>query len=211
MRVLLISPAMKNYRRISEIPIALVSIATYLSQRGHTVKVVDRLVKTNSIEKIIDTFQPDFVGITLMYVKTIEDAMYCSEAAHGFGATVVWGGHLASDAPTLVLKETCVDFVIMGEGEYAWEELLNAHRDAKGYNGIKGLAYKENLRVIINPCESIAISRNYRPWTLGLSILRTIFKPITTAKGNYTSTHQKVVRVGVRFVLIHISTIPSTE
>lgn len=152
MRVLLISPAMKNYRRISEIPIALVSIATYLSQRGHTVKVVDRLVKTNSIEKIIDTFQPDFVGITLMYVKTIEDAMYCSEAAHGFGATVVWGGHLASDAPTLVLKETCVDFVIMGEGEYAWEELLNAHRDAKGYNGIKGLAYKENLRVIINPC-----------------------------------------------------------
>lgn len=152
MRVLLISPAMKNYRRISEIPLALVSIATYLTRCGHTVKVVDRLVKVKSIEKTIESFQPDFVGITLMYVKSIDDAVHCSKVAQRFGAKVVWGGHLASDAPEIVLKERCVDFVIMGEGEHAWDELLRAHHTGERYSFIKGLAYKEDCRILINDC-----------------------------------------------------------
>ncbi len=152
MNVLLISPAMKNYRRTSELPMALISIATFLTQKGHHVKVIDRLVKVTNIEKIVEAFKPDFVGITLMYVKTIDDAHKCAEISHKYGAKVVYGGHLASDAPELVLKENYVDYVIMGEGEHAWQELLLAYQNGEEYADIKGLAYKKDNQIVINEC-----------------------------------------------------------
>lgn len=154
MNVLLISPAMKNYRRTSEIPMALVSIATYLTQCGHTVKVIDRLVKVTNIETIVKDFKPDFVGVTLMYVKTIDDARVCSKISQKYGAKVVWGGHLASDAHEIILKEDYVDFVIMGEGEFAWDELLQTYKSGEEYSSIRGLAYKYNGRTVINECRN---------------------------------------------------------
>lgn len=150
MNILLISPAMKNYRRTSELPMALISIATFLTQKGHCVKVIDRLVKVTNVEKIIEDFRPDFVGLTLMYVKTIDDARKCAEVARNHGAKTVFGGHLASDSAELLLKEDYVDFVIMGEGEYAWHELLTAYQNGDEYSSIKGLAYKNDGRIIIN-------------------------------------------------------------
>lgn len=152
--VLLISPAMKNYRRITELSMALISIATFLTQRGHTVKVIDRLVKVTNIEIVIKEFRPDFVGVTLMYVKTIDDARVCSKISHKYGAKVVWGGHLASDAPEIILRESFVDFVMMGEGEFAWDELLQTYKSGGEFSGIKGLAYKNDGRIIINECRS---------------------------------------------------------
>ena len=152
MNVLLISPAMKNYRRTSELPMALISIATFLTQHNHNVKVIDRLVKATNIEKIAEAFKPDFVGITLMYSKTIEDARKCAQVCRNHGAKIVYGGHLASNAPELVLQENYVDFVIMGEGEHAWQEVLLAYQNGEDYSRIKGLAYKQKGQTIINEC-----------------------------------------------------------
>jgi anaerobic magnesium-protoporphyrin IX monomethyl ester cyclase len=152
--VLLISPAMKSYRRTSELPMALISIATFLTQKGHRVKVIDRLVKVTNIEKIVEAFKPDFVGLTLMYVKTIDDARKCAQVSRKYGAKIVYGGHLASDTPELVLNENYVDFVIMGEGEHAWQELLLAYQNGEEYSGIKGLAYKKDDRIVLNECRN---------------------------------------------------------
>lgn len=138
-----------------EPPMGLLSIATFLTQCGHTVKVIDRLVKVRNIEREIAAFRPDFVGITLMYVKTIQDACRCSKAAKKHGAQVVWGGHLATVIPELILKESFVDFVIMGEGELTFRDLLLAFEADKRYAEIKGLAYKESGSIRVNVCRDL--------------------------------------------------------
>ncbi len=159
MNVLLISPAMKNNLPPAchnEPPMGLVSIATHLSHRGHRVKVVDRLVKVTNIDKIIKEFKPDFVGITLMYVKTIADACKCSLISHKYGAKVVWGGYLATVIPELILNEDFADFVVIGEGEFVWDELLREEQDGKKYHEIKGLAYKKDAQTIINESRELS-------------------------------------------------------
>lgn len=170
MKVLLISPAMKNNMPPAchkEPPMGLISIATHLTRCGHTVKVVDRLVKVRSIEREIKTFRPDFVGITLMYVKTIKDACRCSKTAKRFGAQVVWGGHLATVIPELILKESFVDFVIMGEGEHTFQDLLNEAEKEINYSKIAGLAYKNDGMIRINTCRELTELSSLPPMDFG--------------------------------------------
>lgn len=155
MNVMLICPAIKNNSPLDYAktpPMGLISIATYLSQQGHNVKVIDRTAKVTNIYKLIKEFEPDFVGISLVYVLTIDDARKCSQISQQYGAKVVWGGHLATDVPEIILNENFVDFVMMGEGEFAWGELLQAYENGEDYSGIKGLAYKKNGQILINEC-----------------------------------------------------------
>ena len=53
MRVLFINPAMERYTRQVSFPLGLMSIATYLKANGHTVKIIDRTIKTTNIKKEI--------------------------------------------------------------------------------------------------------------------------------------------------------------
>ena len=49
MKALFINPAMERYTRQVAMPLGLLSIATYLQANGHSVKILDRTIKTTNI------------------------------------------------------------------------------------------------------------------------------------------------------------------
>ncbi|MGN0573302.1 MAG: hypothetical protein ACI4IX_05120, partial [Acutalibacteraceae bacterium] len=61
MRVLFVNPSMERYTRQVGFPLGLMSIASYLQANGHTVKILDRTIKTTNIKKEINDFKPDIV------------------------------------------------------------------------------------------------------------------------------------------------------
>ena len=81
MRALFINPAMERYTRQVAMPLGLLSIATYLQANGHSVKILDRTIKTTSIKKEMESFRPDVVGVSVLSMKSFSDAERVSKAA----------------------------------------------------------------------------------------------------------------------------------
>ncbi|HQH64042.1 MAG TPA: cobalamin B12-binding domain-containing protein, partial [Clostridiales bacterium] len=96
MRVLLVNPVMKRYYKSPTCPLGLLSIATYLHQQGHIIKIIDAAVKNVNYQKEISAFQPDIVGVSVISNKSIADAVRVSKTARSQKIPVVWGGTLAS-------------------------------------------------------------------------------------------------------------------
>jgi radical SAM superfamily enzyme YgiQ (UPF0313 family) len=117
MKVLLInSAALYHAKNKAVMPLGLLSIAKYLADNGHSVKIIDRAVKSAGLKKHLDSFKPDIVGISALSTKRFSDALNISKKIRARGIPVVWGGQIPSAIPELILKSDVVDFVIVGEG-----------------------------------------------------------------------------------------------
>lgn len=153
MNVLLVRPNIVTFRGTTAPPLALLFVGTYAKSKGHDVTIVDRTTDLFSYGKIAER-RPDVVGITTMTGAMLLDAIEVSRAVKkrwGDGTKVVWGGVHASLVPEQTVMNDYVDFVVMGEGEVTFHELLQALESGTGFSGIKGLAYKEAGRCVINP------------------------------------------------------------
>ena len=97
-RVLLITPASVFYAASPTLPLGPLAIGSYLTANGYDVKLVDRNVKIENIKTIIDTFNPNVVGISLLSYRSIRDAIRVSKIVQKMGIPVIWGGksHLFS-------------------------------------------------------------------------------------------------------------------
>ena len=89
MRVLFINPSVGYYTRALSNPLGLLSIATYIKTNGHEVKLEDRCVNKSNINKLLDSFKPDIIGVSLMSSRGIIDATKVSQAAKKRGIPVV--------------------------------------------------------------------------------------------------------------------------
>jgi len=152
MRVLLVQPYTFTIRGLPQIPLALMYVGGHAERSGHMVKILDRNLETGA-RRIIDDFRPDVVGVTSLTGKMILDGIRISRYVREKfpNAKIVWGGIHASTLPEVTLQEDCIDFLVIGEGEESFVELLSAlenHRDAEG---IPGIAYKRGGRVHLNP------------------------------------------------------------
>ena len=142
MRVLFINPAMEKYTRQVSFPLGMMSIATYLKSNGHVVKIIDRTIKTTKIEKELESFKPDIVGVSVYSLKSFSDAEKVTLAAKKYGAKTVWGGIFASLDTEFVFRNIDVDFVSIGEGEATWLELVNIIENDGDISTICGLVSK---------------------------------------------------------------------
>jgi lipid biosynthesis B12-binding/radical SAM protein len=111
-------------------PLGVSIIAAALTKAGHTVKQVDFLQQSNSLEAIgreVREFGADLVGISVRnidnvnlmheqyYIQNVKNIV--SAVREVSDAKVLLGGAGFSLIPELILKETGADYGIIGEGE----------------------------------------------------------------------------------------------
>ncbi|HOU10290.1 MAG TPA: radical SAM protein [Clostridiales bacterium] len=147
MKVLLVNAATDNVTQKPVIPLGLLSIATCLAEHGHTVRIFDRTVERGGRGKYLRSFAPDIVGISAITFGSFPDAMKLTARWRKAGVPVVWGGQLPSLVPEIVLKDSGADFVVIGDGEFALLELLDALASGNDVKDIAGLAYMSGGRV----------------------------------------------------------------
>lgn len=153
MKVLLINPKasqLNKRKKAPSVPLGLLAIASYIKTKGHTAKIVDLTIKSENIEKHIKSFNPDVVGLTVHSTLVVNSTVKLSKTAKKYNKPVIWGGFIPSTLPELCFKEGCVDFLVMGEGEITFSELLNAIETGSPYNNIDGLAFVDKDEVHIN-------------------------------------------------------------
>ena len=153
MKVLLFQPNTSTLRGTLCPPFGLMYVGAVAREAGHEVMILDRNIDYFSLKKM-KGFNPDVVGITAMTGPMLLDAVEVSRQAKrilGNHVPVVWGGVHATILPEQTLENDYVDFVVVGEGEYTFRELLEVlGRRGKDFRQIEGLAFKESGTVIVN-------------------------------------------------------------
>jgi len=129
------------------IPLHLVYLAGSLREAGFECEIYDAMSLDDDhagIARVIEDRRPDVVA-TSCITSTYPDGLEILRSARAAGALTVMGGVHPSFMWREALEEPGhpVDFVVRGEGEETFPELLTALRDGGDLAGIRGLAYRD--------------------------------------------------------------------
>src|SRR6202040_3544227 len=119
--------------------------------------VQDRVRET--VERLVAEYEPDVVGLSVMTfqrktAKGIIDLVRTRRPS----ARVVVGGYDPSLAPEAYTEDPDggVDFIVRGEGEITFRELLRALEAQRGYDHIAGLSYRSADGFRHNPARGVS-------------------------------------------------------
>jgi len=142
-----------------------------MRQKGHNVEMIDAVSQAIDkksawpaakditkvgldIDEIVNKIpvSSDVIGITCMFtpiwphvrklVKAVKD--------HFPKTPLVMGGENITGAWQTVLATSPVDFCVLGEGEATFEELVNTMGNGGDFSRIRGIAYRDEGRPVIN-------------------------------------------------------------
>lgn len=136
-------------------PFGLSYLAAYAQKFGHQVIILDTLsndLNINQIKKFVKKEKPDLIGITSMthYIKSAVFIAKICKNIYPKIPIVIGGPHASFDYENL-LKNYCFDYVVIGEGELTFKELLDHLENKKPNSNLKnisGIAYKAKNKII---------------------------------------------------------------
>jgi radical SAM superfamily enzyme YgiQ (UPF0313 family) len=135
---------------------ALTSLAGNIDPH-HRIAVADLILAQSSVratvEELLERLQPDVVGLSIMTFQR-KTAKKLIELLRSLRPTVrvVVGGYDPSMAPEAYMDNDCpVNFIVRGEGEITFRELLRAIETGAGYERILGLSLRDNDGFRHNP------------------------------------------------------------
>lgn len=158
-RVLLINPPVKT--RMTGIifsdmcePLGLLYIAAVLEKNGIKVGVIDGIGERlwhEDLDAKIAEFRPDVVGVANMMAETYQDVADTVRIAKRAApkAKIIIGGHNASFVADKIIENLPeVDYVVVGEGEYTFLELVHAFENGADASKVKGLTLRKDGKAV---------------------------------------------------------------
>ncbi|MBI4041007.1 MAG: B12-binding domain-containing radical SAM protein [Deltaproteobacteria bacterium] len=152
--VLLINANTWNGTPPSYLPAGVLSIAAFVRGHGISVEILDRNVNHEDPSDFFRKVQPKIIGISVLTGPVILDAIKLSKLAKSIlkDVKIVWGGLHPTIFSSYVLAESYVDYIIKGEGEYAFFDLVNhILSGVDSPEKIQNLGYREGNAVKLNP------------------------------------------------------------
>jgi len=158
MKILLINPSQTGSYGGSAtpdyLPLGLAYIGAVLEKNNYQVKIIDidadKLTESGFISQL-KRFDPALVGITALTPSYNGAIKLASLVKQNSAAKVVLGGIHPTVLPEESIKPEAIDFVIKGEGEDTFLELVRSLEGNSELAGIKGLVFKEAGRTVVNP------------------------------------------------------------
>jgi radical SAM superfamily enzyme YgiQ (UPF0313 family) len=145
-----------DHKREARPLLGILSVATYLKNRRPDLELkfidgrAEELTFADVAERVRE-YQPDLVGLTCLtfnYYDTLRTARIVKEVWPA--AKVCVGGWHATLYPNETLVQTDVDYVVFGEGERTFLELVNALEHGRDPVGVPGLGFKANGEAVLN-------------------------------------------------------------
>lgn len=169
--IVLIAPPSRSNSQI--LPIALIYLAGFLESKGKNVFIVD--VKRDpfgpsdedSIAKVTEqiireavSYRPSLVGLTCFSADYRSVITIAGLIKAQIGAKIVVGGvHPTLKPEDFIYPASPVDFVVIGEGEEAINELADSLGLNSAIKNVRGLAFLERDKVILTqPRETMDLS-----------------------------------------------------
>lgn len=144
--------ALSNFKIFDYSPLdGLATIATILIKNNYEVKVYDLRYNNYDDDSLSEEVATDFdlVGITTpsdsyLFTKNLLDNIKILNK----DIVTVLGGPLVSSASATFLNNTKADYIILGEGEESFLELIQGINNGIKIDKIAGISYKDNGRLV---------------------------------------------------------------
>ena len=136
---------------IKGVPLNLISIAAMVPE--HDAKVIDfKVTKYDEKKFRKELTRYDVAAITSM-TPQIDSALETARMAKEQGCITILGGYHPTLDPDYVAKHCGVDYVVRGEGEHTFRELIDfidGNKNGVDIKDIDGISYKRNDQIIHN-------------------------------------------------------------
>ena len=133
------------YSRVCIPRLGSVLLGTLMRNQGFDVRVYIEDIEAPDMNEVLSA---DLVGISAI-TSTAPQSYRLADKVRAAGGLVVLGGTHTSFLPEEGLEHA--DFVIRGEGEFAFQELVDAIQRGEGFDKIQNLSYRQDGRVVSNP------------------------------------------------------------
>jgi radical SAM superfamily enzyme YgiQ (UPF0313 family) len=138
-----IRPAARLNRYIQNVPLNYLHLAAYLREQGRPSLILDGVFDEITPRRIDEEISRNGIRVAGIGCMTCELPEAIEEAKRLKSAhpelKVVFGGAHPSGDPEECLRTGAVDFVIVGEGEIALNQLLGALQNGREPDGIQGV------------------------------------------------------------------------
>jgi anaerobic magnesium-protoporphyrin IX monomethyl ester cyclase len=152
---------------MGRMPLSLLALGAVLEGR-YEYRIIDGNVDRDARKTISALLRKDS-GITMLAVSVMPGTQlsnairHCRDWKQAFPhVPIVWGGYFPTMHTGAVLNSSQVDFVIRGQGEKSFPELIDALKDNTPLARVHNLSYRENGKIINNP-EHPIFDPNDRP------------------------------------------------
>jgi anaerobic magnesium-protoporphyrin IX monomethyl ester cyclase len=151
--IALLNPQSARWKH--RIPLSIFSLGAVLEGR-HSYELIDGNIDHDvraTLMKAVRDRRVRYLGVTVMPGPQLAEAINLTQElknAHP-GLTVIWGGYFPTLHTGVVLNSGIVDYVIRGEGEWSFAELIDALEAHKPIDMVPNLSYRRDGRVVHNP------------------------------------------------------------
>jgi radical SAM superfamily enzyme YgiQ (UPF0313 family) len=131
-----------------------------LDQKKLKIKIIDEFIEPNWQDIIRSEVSSDTicVGISTMTGPQIAGSLKFARFVRSISdVPIVWGGIHPTIFPKQTLENELVDYVVIGEGEYCFQDLINALAKKGDVSQIPNLGFKKDGRIILNRTEPATI------------------------------------------------------
>lgn len=175
-KVILINTWMPSDLELNPLPphLGLLALGTYIKQNGYTLLIFD---SRKYLQQKQD-FWPDLnellkdafcVGLSVMTAQVDSALQIARRIKQSYpDLPIVWGGYHPSLFPEQTLEDPLVDFVIQGEGDWSFLDLLKALETKGPYDHIDGIGYKKSGEFIFHPQKTYYEINNLPHWDWSL-------------------------------------------
>ncbi|MBN1788107.1 MAG: cobalamin-dependent protein [Sedimentisphaerales bacterium] len=154
MRILLV--VYDNGSYIHEFPMGMGYIAAVMRKEGYEVEIYNQdqhHYPDDHLRGYLDDNKFDVVGISIIagyyqYRKLLKLSEAINQSKNR--PFYIMGGHGPTPEPEYFLKRTGADVIVMGEGEETIVELLGAVGKKSSLSQIKGIAFRDGDKVVVN-------------------------------------------------------------
>jgi anaerobic magnesium-protoporphyrin IX monomethyl ester cyclase len=155
MKILMIKTILDKEMVFEEI--GLCSITAFLRKHNFNVKLMG-VAKDKINYQDISDYQPDVIGVSVFTSSFAMVREICEKLKPALpGCMICLGGETATfDAVQLLEQVPEVDFIVKGEGEITFLELVTCLTEERSdYNQIKGLVYRNAGKIIENEAREL--------------------------------------------------------
>jgi radical SAM superfamily enzyme YgiQ (UPF0313 family) len=150
--IVLVQPRSAKWKH--RLPISLLSLGSLLEDR-YPYQIVDGNFEPDLEAKLVRTIRESgarYLGVTVMPGPQLLQAMPVTRNLKKMfpRLQIIWGGYFPSLHTNAVLQSGFVDFVIRGQGELSFVELIDALENGADVGGIPGLSFRRGSEIIHN-------------------------------------------------------------
>ncbi len=153
MKIAFVNPNLHGEFRVN---ISIAALLSYITKRTtHKVDLIDvtfhRRTWKRYVKQILLKFQPDIIGVSVLtynFYDSLQIVQWIKELHPQ--VYVIYGGVHVALFPLETLKYKIIDAIVLSDGEFALEKVLDAMERNKSLEGIPGVYFKSKGKIIKN-------------------------------------------------------------